>query len=102
MNLIIKIYLIASIVYSLYYIFLFIYYKIKCTENKNSFSYRIKHDTQSDPITIYNSINLNRLIVFIIGIIIGCIYVFMFNNDNNIINEELQLLVSDVNDIYVK
>ena len=103
-NNIIKIYLIASLIYSLYYIFIFIYYKINCKENKNSFNYRIKHDTNLDPIAIYNSIKLNRLIVFIIGIIIGLLYIFMFNNNNNIKNIDIEskILVSDVNDIYVK
>lgn len=98
---IIKIYLIATLIYSLYYIFIFIYYKINCKENKNSFSYRIKHDTNSDPTTIYNSIKLNHLIVFIIGIIIGLLYIFLYNN-NNKIDIESNSLVSDVNDIYVK
>jgi len=106
---IIVIYLIGSLFYLLYFGFFLIF-----NRKKNSFIYRIREEygdnflkENNNIITIYNSVNRKQIIVFIIGIIIGMVYLIM-SSDNTIeqikqnLNPILSNNISDVSDIYVK
>ena len=85
------IYFIASCTYFVYLIYL------RITGTKKMSDYI--HDEEL--LTRYNKIKKNHIMIFIIGILIGLIYVVMNQPDVKIQNTLPKLIISDVDDIKV-
>ena len=91
---IIKVYVVASIVYIGYMIYLKIYKKPTFSNELNEYPELLEK---------YNTIKKTRMTVFIIGVIIGLILLLLFDNtqDIPIKIKNVHQSINDVSDIYV-
>ncbi len=91
---IIKVYVIASIVYIGYMIYLKIYKKPTFADELTEYPELLEK---------YNSVKKTRITVFIIGVIIGLILLLLFDNITEVPAniKNTHKLVNDVSDIYV-
>ncbi len=91
---IIKIYIIASIVYIGYMIYLKIYKKPSFSDELNDYPELLEK---------YNNIKKTRMTIFIIGIIIGLILLLLFDNSTPTATKikNTHKIINDVSDMYV-
>ncbi len=90
---IIKVYIIASIVYIGYIIYLKIYKKPTFKDELSEYPGLLDK---------YNNVQKSRITIFIIGVIIGLILLLLFDNSSVATNiKKTHKKINDVSDIYV-
>ncbi len=91
---IIKVYVIASIVYIGYMIYLKIYKKPTFEDELNEYP---------ELLDKYKNLKKSRITVFIIGVIIGLILLLLFDNQSSLTKKikNTHKMINDVSDIYV-